>query len=85
MRVLFHSDLDSSEDWSRALTRLMPDVEVCVGPTVDNLAGIDIALIWKPPPQGFQEMSNLKAILSLGAGLINLISRSCLVRCQSHG
>ena len=50
----------------------MPDVEVCIGPAIDNLADIDIALIWKPPPQGFQEMSNLKAILSLGAGVDQL-------------
>ena len=71
IRLVFHSDIDYLEDWRPVLGRLLPNLECSLATEVGDPESIDIALIWKPPPE-IKRYRNLKAILSLGAGIDQL-------------
>lgn len=72
MKVLFHSNLDDPREWIPALRGEMPELEVEVWPEVADPRAVDAALIWTQPPDGLAKYPNLKAILSLGAGVNQL-------------
>ncbi len=71
VKLVFHSDIDYPEDWLPPLRRLLPGLDAKRSADVSDPASIDIALIWKPPPR-IEQYCNLKAILSLGAGVDQL-------------
>jgi glyoxylate/hydroxypyruvate reductase A len=71
--LLFLSGSDRAEDWSRAIKALMPDLEIRVWPDCGDPGDITYALPWKPPSGALKPFKNLKAILSLGAGVDGLI------------
>ncbi|MCC7045424.1 MAG: glyoxylate/hydroxypyruvate reductase A [Alphaproteobacteria bacterium] len=70
--VLFCSNLDDPEEWRPPMTRLMPDLELRVYPNFGKADDIDVAMVWRPPAEGLGQFKNLKAILSLGAGVDQL-------------
>jgi len=70
--VLFCSNLDDPEEWRPPMTKLMPDLELRVFPNFGNADEIDVAMVWRPPAEGLGQFKNLKAILSLGAGVDQL-------------
>jgi glyoxylate/hydroxypyruvate reductase len=69
--IFFHSDLDSAEEWRAALGTQFPHFTFCVG-EVANPECVDVALIWTVPEDGLERFANLRAILSLGAGVDQL-------------
>lgn len=74
MALLFLSEADPADPWREALLAEMPDLDIRVWPDqVGNPGDIDIALVWNPPPGELSRYPNLKAILSLGAGIDALI------------
>jgi glyoxylate/hydroxypyruvate reductase A len=76
--LLFLSADDPAELWRDELTARMPELEVRVWPEVGDPAEIDAALVWRPPPGELARYPNLKAILSLGAGIEGLIADPAL-------
>lgn len=70
--VFFHSDLDDPVQWQATLAATLPQVEFVVGPACDAPEQVDIALVWTQPPQGLDAFANLRAVLSLGAGVDQL-------------
>lgn len=70
--VFFHSDLDDPKAWQATLQAALPDLNFLVGPACDRPEAVDVALVWTPPPQGLRAFPNLKAVLSLGAGVDQL-------------
>lgn len=74
MKILFASSSDDPADWVPTLTAELPEAEIRVHPDVGDPAGIDYALVWKPPPGLLAALPNLKAILSLGAGVDALLA-----------
>lgn len=79
MALLFLSEADPVEDWRNALLAELPDLDVRVWPDqVGDPGDIDIALVWRPPPAELARYPNLKAILSLGAGIDALIQDETL-------
>lgn len=70
--VFFHSDLDDPESWKRTLEAALPDLCFFEGPSCAQPERVDVALVWTPPPQGLNAFPNLKAVLSLGAGVDQL-------------
>lgn len=70
--VFFHSDLDDPKAWQATLQATLPDLNFIVGPACDRPEAVDVALVWTPPPQGLRAFPNLKAVLSLGAGVDQL-------------
>jgi glyoxylate/hydroxypyruvate reductase A len=69
MALLFYSLDDDAEAWRRELLRHLPDLDYRVWPELGDPAEIDAALVWKPPPGLLRGLPNLKAILSLAAGV----------------
>jgi len=71
--LLFLSGSDRADDWSKAIKTLMPELEIRVWPEIGNPTEVTYALPWKPPKGALQGLPNLKAILSLGAGVDGLL------------
>lgn len=73
MKLLFISKEDKIAPWRQSLAEEMPELEFCAWPKEFNdPAEIDYALVWKPPAGLLKTLPNLKAILSLGAGVDHL-------------
>jgi glyoxylate/hydroxypyruvate reductase A len=76
---LFLSEADPPEAWKDALLKEMPDLDFRVWPDhVGDPSDIDVALVWRPPPGELSRYANLKAILSLGAGIDALVQDKTL-------
>jgi glyoxylate/hydroxypyruvate reductase A len=70
--VYFHSNLDDPVQWQNTLGAAIPDLRFIVGPECETPEQVDVALLWTPPPQGMNSFTNLRAVLSLGAGVDQL-------------
>lgn len=74
MALLFICEGEDSTDWEAALRTEIPDLDFRVWPDkVGNPDDIDIALTWQPPRALLASFPNLKAILSLGAGVEHIL------------
>jgi glyoxylate/hydroxypyruvate reductase A len=80
MVLLFYSDVDDPRPWREALTRAIPELDFLVWPQTQRLEEIEYALVWRPPPGMLAQFPRLKAILSLGAGVDNILSDPALPR-----
>lgn len=71
-RVLFISDYDDPDAWRRELSALLPslDFALCSPDLIPER--VDFALAYKPPAGLLKHLPNLKAVLSLAAGLDHL-------------
>ena len=70
MKLLFLSKSDKMMEWRKALKREIPNLQFCLWPDeVEPKNEIDYALVWNPPVGELRKFINLKAILSLGAGV----------------
>lgn len=80
MAILFSSTSDNAEDWRAALARHLPDESVRVWPDLGPPEAIEFAIVWKPEPGLLARLPNLRAILSLGAGIDHLTNDPTLPR-----
>lgn len=78
MALMFLSPDDPAEAWRAALLARVPELDFRIWPEVGNPAEIDIALVWQPPPGELARYANLRAILSLGAGIDGLLAQPSL-------
>lgn len=67
--LFFQSDIDRGDWWADELAKRLPNIEVRVWPETGDRGEIDYALVWLPEKGLLRTMPNLKAILSLGAGV----------------
>jgi glyoxylate/hydroxypyruvate reductase A len=74
MALLFISDDDPAELWRDELRARMPGLEVRIWPDAGDPAAVETALVWRPPAGVLAQFPNLKAILSLGAGIEGLVA-----------
>jgi glyoxylate/hydroxypyruvate reductase len=72
--LLFISADDPAELWRDEIRARMPELEVRIWPEAGDPAAIETALVWRPPQGALARFPNLKAILSLGAGVEGLIA-----------
>jgi glyoxylate/hydroxypyruvate reductase len=70
--IFFHSNIDSPDEWRAALATQFEEFAFSVNSDVDDPRSVDIALIWNLPDGGLERFTNLRAILSLGAGIDQL-------------
>lgn len=75
MALMFLSPDDPAEAWRAALLARVPELDFRIWPEVGNPAEIDVALVWQPPPGELARYANLRAILSLGAGIDGLLAQ----------
>jgi glyoxylate/hydroxypyruvate reductase A len=69
MALLFYSQDDDPKAWGRELRQRVPGLDFRAWPEAGDLAEIDLALVWRPPPGLLRSLPNLKAVLSLAAGV----------------
>ncbi len=62
------------DEWRKALLALDPELDIRVWPEVGNLSEIDIALVWSHPVGVLNTLPNLKAIISLAAGVDHIFA-----------
>lgn len=74
MALLFLSPDDPADAWRAELQARLPGLDVRIWPEVGDPAEIDVALVWRPPQGELARYPNLRAILSLGAGVDGLIA-----------
>jgi glyoxylate/hydroxypyruvate reductase len=67
--VFFSSNVDSPEDWRQALARHLADFTFTAGPQCADARSVDVALLHKLPERGLLEFTNLRAVISLSAGI----------------
>jgi glyoxylate/hydroxypyruvate reductase A len=73
--IYFNSNLDSADEWRDALATQFDDFRFSVGDEVAAPETVDVAIVWTLPESGLQRFVNLRAILSLGAGINQLDPR----------
>ncbi len=76
--ILFAMTVWDPVPWIAAVKARDPLRPIFVWPDVPEPERVAYALAWKPPPGAFADLANLKAILSLGAGVDHLIFRKDL-------
>jgi glyoxylate/hydroxypyruvate reductase A len=62
------------EVWSNGLQKAMPEMDIKVYPDDGDVNEVEFAVVWKHPRGILKKYPNLKAILSLGAGVDHIIS-----------
>ncbi|MDA8876538.1 glyoxylate/hydroxypyruvate reductase A [Candidatus Thioglobus sp.] len=73
--VLASTDFwEDMEVWSNGLQKAMPEMDIKVYPDDGNVNEVEFAVVWKHPRGILKKYPNLKAILSLGAGVDHIIS-----------
>ena len=67
----FWEDMDV---WANGLQKAMPEMDIKVYPDDGDVNEVEFAVVWKHPRGILKKYPNLKAILSLGAGVDHIIS-----------
>jgi glyoxylate/hydroxypyruvate reductase A len=75
MALMFLSPDDPAEAWRDVLLARVPELDFRIWPDVGDPAEIDLALVWRPPQGELARYPNLRAILSLGAGIDGLLAQ----------
>jgi len=76
--LLLHlSDVDEAK-WAAAYQAALPEVTVVRQSEAFDREAIDYIFVWKPKPDAFEGLGNLKAVLSLGAGVDALLKHPAL-------
>ncbi len=65
---------EDMEVWSASLKSALPELDIRVYPDDGNVNEVEFAVVWKHPHGILKKYPNLKAILSLGAGVDHIIS-----------
>ena len=65
---------EDMEVWSNGLQKAMPEIDIKVYPDDGDVNEVEFAVVWKHPRGILKKYPNLKAILSLGAGVDHIIS-----------
>ena len=79
--LLLHlTDLDEAA-WARRYAEALPGVTVLRQTDSYDPEAVDYVFVWKPKARAFEGLSNLKAVLSLGAGVDALLRHPRLPDC----
>jgi glyoxylate/hydroxypyruvate reductase A len=74
MAVMYKCDVRNPEEWRVLLAAAIPDLDFRVWPDVGNPEEITAALVWEPVPGDLARYPNLGVILSVAAGVDNILS-----------
>lgn len=71
MNLMFISNEDRADQWRENMVRELPELNFYTWPDDQDVdkSTIDYVLVWKPAPGIIKQFPNIKAILSLGAGI----------------
>ena len=71
--VVYLGDAEETREWVGLLSRLMPEFEIRDFDDPGDVATVDYAVVWAPPQGGIARFPNLKAIVSIGAGVDHVL------------
>lgn len=75
MAILLNNNSESGNTaWEAALASYLPDMAVYTYPDIPDPDAIHYALVWSHPAGDLARYSNLRCILSLGAGMEHLLN-----------
>jgi len=63
------------EPWIAALSKELPELEICIWPDHGKAEDVEFAIIWGPYAREMKQFPNLNAILSLGAGVDHIFEQ----------
>ena len=78
MALLLHLTGIDEKGWAEGFRKALPSYRVLTREDDYDPAEIEYVFGWKPAPDLFAGMTNLKAVLSLGAGVDSLLSHPAL-------
>lgn len=78
MSLVLHLTGIDEHDWRARLSNALGDYPIMLSGDAFNPSDVHYVLAWKPSPEAFEGMVNLKAILSLGAGVDALLTHPAL-------
>ena len=73
MALLFYADGEDRKSWTAALSAEIPGLDLRFWPDIGDPDDIEFALVWQPPRAMLATLPNLRAILSLGAGVEHIL------------
>ena len=73
MTLFLLGEFEDTQVWISAIKTHQPDLKIEVYPNFDNLADIDAVLVWMHPLGVIEKFSNLKVIISTGAGVDHIL------------
>ena len=74
MTIVFSCEDIPSKRWVQAIKKELPDIKIYVWPETGNPNEVEFLILWGKWPGKFENFPNLKAILSLGAGVDHILS-----------
>src|SRR5437016_3136653 len=78
MTLLLHLADFNEANWAKGFTAALPGHRVVRRGDAYDPGEIDYIFVWKPKPDAFEGLGNLKAVLSLGAGVDALLRHPAL-------
>lgn len=73
MPILYYVKDDTEDELLKALKHALPDEEFVVWPNFSSPEKITTAVVWGPPDNFFDSLSNLEHVLSMSAGVDHLL------------
>jgi len=74
MSLLYYCSDDADNKILTALQAELPEYNIAVWPHCDNKASVSTAIVWQPPVDFFNDLVNLKQVLSISAGVDHLLN-----------
>ena len=71
--VVYLGDPEETRDWVRLLGRLLPEFAVRDFDDPGDPAEAEYAVVWAPPAGGIARFPNLRAVVSIGAGVDHVL------------
>jgi len=78
MALLLHLTDNNEPSWANRFRAALPELKVVLRGDAYDPAEIEYICVWKPKPDAFEGLSNLKAVLSFGAGVDALLRHPAL-------
>jgi glyoxylate/hydroxypyruvate reductase A len=71
--VVYLGDDEETRDWVRLLSGLLPEFEVRDFDDPGDPTAVEYAVVWAPPAGGIARFPNMKAVVSVGAGVDHVL------------
>lgn len=78
--AVYLGDDAETRDWIALLARLLPEFEIRDFDDPGDPAAVEYAVVWAPPAGGIARFANLKAVVSVGAGVDHVLRDPLLPR-----
>lgn len=71
--VVYLGDPEETRDWISRLAGLLPEFDIRDFDDPGDRAAVEYAVVWAPPAGGIARFPNLKAVVSVGAGVDHVL------------